>query len=45
MALHFTEQEFLSRGRWQIVITEIPYGIQKSKLNCCMCLALRTGVW
>ena len=25
-------QEFLSRGRWQIVITEIPYGIQKSKL-------------
>ena len=26
------EQEFLSRGRWQIVITEIPYGIQKSKL-------------
>jgi len=26
------KQEFLSRGRWQIVITEIPYGIQKSKL-------------
>ena len=26
------EQEFLTRGRWQIVITEIPYGIQKSKL-------------
>ena len=26
------EQEFLSRGRWQIVITEMPYGIQKSKL-------------
>ena len=26
------EQELLSRGRWQIVITEIPYGIQKSKL-------------
>ena len=26
------EQEFLSRGKWQIVITEIPYGIQKSKL-------------
>ena len=26
------EQEFLPRGRWQIVITEIPYGIQKSKL-------------
>ena len=25
-------QEYLSRGRWQIVITEIPYGIQKSKL-------------
>ncbi len=25
-------QEFLSRGRWQIVITEIPYGVQKSKL-------------
>ncbi len=25
-------QEFLSRGKWQIVITEIPYGIQKSKL-------------
>ena len=25
-------QEFLSRGRWHIVITEIPYGIQKSKL-------------
>lgn len=25
-------QEFLPRGRWQIVITEIPYGIQKSKL-------------
>ena len=25
-------QEHLSRGRWQIVITEIPYGIQKSKL-------------
>ncbi len=26
------EQEFLTRGRWQIVVTEIPYGIQKSKL-------------
>ena len=25
-------KELLSRGRWQIVITEIPYGVQKSKL-------------
>ncbi len=26
------QQEFLERGQWQIVVTEIPYQVQKSKL-------------